>query len=270
MKLKLFQFLTLIFSIILFSSCLTLTLDENQPEEDTEQADIPPKVLHVGVSTRTPFLFKSGDKELSGVEIDILKQLESINKSYKLEFTEYSLDELPFALKRNDVDFISAAYTTQEIKEAYLEPCGKHFQLGERILVSSDIAPYINDISQIDNSKITIYTVVDSTAAEDAKKLFKNAKKVSLFDINACIKKVLQEKGNVMLVTSRDIEKIIKKSNSKIQPVLDFMGNTQIALGVRKNDKETKQILNDFINTLKDNEFLDNIQKRPELKDIVK
>ena len=73
-----------------------------------------------------------------------------------------------------------------------------------------------------------------------------------------------------MLVTSRDIEKIIKKSNSKIQPVLDFMGNTQIALGVRKNDKETKQILNDFINTLKDNEFLDNIQKRPELKDIVK
>ena len=268
MKFKVLKYLSLIFCIILLSSCSMFLNQES--EDNTEQVEkLPPKTLHVGVAARSPFINRTGDKELSGVEIDILKQLEVLNKSYKLKFTEYSLDELPFALKRNDVDFISAAYTTQEVKDAYLQPCAEHFSLGKRILVSSDTAPYINDISQIDNEKITIYTVVDSAAAEDAEKLFSKAKQVSLRDIDACVKKVLQEKGNVMLVNSRDITEITKKFKTKLQPVLGFMGNTKIALAVRQNDTETKTILDNLIKELKSNGFLDTVKKQPELKTVI-
>jgi len=256
----------IILCVMILNSCSSISRSDATLEG---VESIPPIPLNVGIAISPPFVCKNDSKQLSGSEIKILRAFSKKNK-YEPNYFEFSKEELPFALKRGDVDLIIGDLTQKEIEALFLQPCACHFSLGFRLLISADSAPYINSMSQINNKKITIYTVVDSATTDFSKSFFSNASTVSLASEKKCIGKALQEKGSVMLINSKDTNRIIELSNSKLQPILSFLGSSTIAWGIKKQNTKLLDQINNFMNSYKCTDDFKALIQLKTLKNLIK
>jgi len=265
-----FKIFTFVIFLSYLTSCSSILTEQPESQEDTgTAAPVHEKIpLNIGIAVAPPFITQVKPGELAGPEISLLNAFAD-KYHYKLNFFELTRDELPFALKRGDVDLIASNYTEKEIAAAFIQPCGKHFRLGYRIILSTDTAPYINNISQINNEKITVYTVVNSAASDFSASFFDKAACVSLASDDKCIAKVLEEKGNVMLINTRDTRKILEMSKHKLEPVLDFLGHSSISWGVKKQNYDLTEKVNSFFKEYKYSDIYKNLTKNEALKMLV-
>jgi glutamate transport system substrate-binding protein len=206
--------------------------------------------LHAGVAIRPPFVFRDESQGLCGSDVELLKLL-AASKRYRLEITEYPLSELVFALRRGEIDIIAAGFTERELTELFISPCGFYMKTGQRVLINSELAPFINSKSQLDNSRITVYTVAGSSGAEQVKNIFPSAESVSLKNASACIEKVKTGKGNIFLLDARDAIPQASEKDSGLAPVLGLLSDEVIAWGVRRKEVELRNNINDFIEIAK-------------------
>ena len=225
----------------IISGCAVLV-----PKEPTLEKDF---ILRVGVAIRPPFVFKDEKQQYAGLDIALLKLLAEEN-NFQLEITEYPLNELIFALRRGEVDIIAAGYTDDEMTANFFIPCAPHLRTGQRIIVNGEIAPFITDKSQLDNEKITVYTVAGSASADKAKTIFSEAKTASLKDIASCVEKVRNGKGNIMLLSARDAAPLAADRQNKLAIVLGVMGDEDIVWGVRRKEDRWKFFLDNYMRSL--------------------
>lgn len=241
-----------VFLIILaigLTGCQLLQMFSEPPPE------IPPAKsgrVRIGYALRPPFVKMNKDKQLRGLEIDLLEILAS-QQGYELEFVEYPLNELVFAVRRGEVDLMAAGFTEREIAELFLAPAGGHMETGQRVMVNADIAPYITDRSQLDNNKITVYTVAGSPAAEQISEIFPSAKPVSLKNNAACIKKVIGGRGNIFVLNARDAAPISENPEAGLSMVLGLLSRERLAWGVRRKEKKWRAELDRFTKTMQEN-----------------
>lgn len=239
-----------IFALLVF--CLLLAGCQwfaSQPPPKVEKID-KNTLLRVGVAIRPPFVIKDEKKQLSGLDIELLELL-SQEKGFKLELVEYPLEELVFAVRRGEVDIIAAGFTEQELEDRFLTPCAKHLKTGQRVIANAEIAPFITDKSQLNNEKVTIYTVVGTTATEKANEVFPDAEHASLKDTRTCIKKTLGGKGNVFMLEARDAHPIVADPKLGLSLVLGVLSDEHIAWGIRRKEKERCKQLDEFMQSLR-------------------
>ena len=227
---------------VMLVSCLTTPPPEPSPEKDF--------IVRAGVAIRPPFVFKNDKNEYDGLDVALLKLLVAEN-NFMLEIREYPLNELIFALRRGEVDIIAAGYTADEITANFFTPCAPHMKTGQRIIVNDEIAPFITDRSQLDNDKITVYTVVGSTSAAKAKEIFSDAKTASLKDIASCVAKVKNGKGNICLLSAREAMPLAMDKKSGIAIVLGVFSDEDIVWGIRRKEDSWRTFLNNYMHSLK-------------------
>lgn len=209
-------------------------------------------LVRVGYAIRPPFVRRNKEKQLSGLEIDLLRLLAE-KKGYELKFIEYPLNELVFAVRRGEVDIMAAGFTEREIADLFLAPAGAHMETGQRVMVNADIAPYITDRAQLDNNKITVYTVAGSPASEQVEEIFPSAKTVSLKNTAACIKKVIGGKGNIFVLDARDASPLADNPEAGLTMVLGLLSQEKLAWGVRRKEKNWRKELDNFSAALRNN-----------------
>jgi ABC-type amino acid transport substrate-binding protein len=268
--LKILKFFSFAICILILSSCSSLLTNSKNTETANNQQTVPERTpLNIGIAITPPFITQMKQGKLAGPEITLLNAFAD-KYLFKLNFFELTRDELPFALKRGEVDLIASNYTGKEILDAFIQPCGEHFKLGYRIILSTDTAPYINNISQINDKKITVYTVVNSDASDFSGSFFDKAACVSLASEDKCIAKVLEEKGNVMLINSRDTQNILEMSKHKLEPVLGFLGQSSISWGVKTQNSDLLNKVNSFFEEYKQNDTYKNLTKSSAMKLIIR
>lgn len=243
---KLIQNLLPALLLIVLAGCNLLM----QPDPTLEIPPAKKGLVRVGYALRPPFVIKDKEKQLSGLEIDLLKLLAQ-QQGYELEFLEYPLNELVFAVRRGEVDLMTAGFTEREIAELFLSPAGAYMQTGQRVIVNADIAPYITDKSQLDNNKIRVYTVAGSPAAEQVEIIFPNTETISLKNSANCIKKVIGGRGNIFVLNARDAAPIIADSDSGLALVLGLLSQEKLAWGVRRKEKKWREELDRFIDAMR-------------------
>jgi len=249
-----------LFFLLCLYGCKTI---QKEPIANNE----PDALLRVGLANDVPLLSDKGsDAKLLGFEMNLLTQYARENK-YILDTSLYSKDELFFALRRGEIDIAIAAVTDTVIAENFLLPSAPHLKTGQRVLVNDAVSMFIKDKDQLNNDEITVLTVVGSTAANFAKQLFPQAKRISLRDMKSCIKKALTDNGNIIMLDAGDAYILQSKNfflNSvpkgkeakktvrvKLKAVLPPLTNEQISWALRRGDKELQNSLNSFIENMK-------------------
>jgi ABC-type amino acid transport substrate-binding protein len=234
--------LTLSLICIIISGCSTLLPEAPSPKKNF--------IIRTGVAIRPPFVFQDKNKELNGLDIALLKLLAEEN-NFRLEISKYPLNELMFALRRGAVDLIASGYTKDEISANFFTPCAPYMKTGQRVIVNDEIAPFITDKSQLDNDKVTVYTVVGSTSADKVKEIFTEAKTVSLKDIASCVAKVKKGKGNIFLLLARDAMPLVADKKSRLAIVLGVLSEEEIVWGIRRKEDKWRDFFNNYMTSLK-------------------
>jgi ABC-type amino acid transport substrate-binding protein len=248
-------------SIALLQGCSTAR-EQGQLESE------PDSILRVGLTLDLPlFVNKDKDGKLKGVEVDLLTRYAKKN-NLLLDMSIYSRDELFFALRRGEIDIAAPSTTNTIISGNFLQPCAPHLKTGQRILVNSAVSMFIQNREQLNNKKITVLTAVGSTAANFARKIFPEAKLISLRDMKSCIKRALTDNGNIIMLDAGDAyilqsKKFILNSpdskkppqalNTKLKVVLPPLTDEEISWAVRRGDRKLRNSLDSFISDMKKN-----------------
>ena len=250
----------LLLSVFFMQGCRTLH-KEAEVEHDSDA------ILRVGLANDVPLLTDQGSNaKLLGFEMNLLTQFARENK-YILDTSLYPADELFFALRRGEIDIAISAVTDTVITDNFLLPSAPHLKTGQRILVNDAVSMFIKDKDQLDNDDITVLTVVGSTAANFAKKLFPRAKLISLRDMKSCIKKALTDNGNIIMLDAGDAYVLQSKNfilhpsekskksdqpvKARLKVVLPPLTNEQISWAVRRGDHELHNSLNAFMENMR-------------------
>lgn len=245
--------LMLAFACFCLAGCQWLFPEEMAIPKKPEDKEL----LRVGIAVRPPFIEKNDQGEFTGLEIELLKLLAE-KENFKLELVEYPMQELIFAVRRGEADIIAAGFTEQELENSFLSPCARHLKTGQRIIANEELAPFITEKSQLNNDKVTIYTVAGTTAAAKVKEIFPDAENVSLKNIGSCIKKILRGKGNVVMLDARDAPPAIAEPMG-LEMVLGVLTDEHIAWGVRRKEKARKKQFDTFMDSLRNSGQLQQI-----------
>jgi len=252
--------------IILF--CLTLLIFGCSSNKKNISPTKEIRPLRVGVFQRSPFVYRDKKGVFMGCDIELLKLFAEANK-YKLEIIEYPLNEIIFAIRRGEVDIIAGGFTKAEIEDEFLTPVAPSVQTGQRVIMEAKLAPFITEEGQLNNSKITVYTIITAPAAKLASSIFPNAKNISLKDAKACIYKVKKGNGNIFLLDARDALPLVKKDKS-ITLTLGTLSDEYIVWGTRRKDIERQKALDSFMKTLSKDGKLAEIIKNTNANEINK
>ena len=241
-----------IFISIVFFVCLGILLSGCHSASPVEFKPGPDFILRAGVAPRPPFVYRNEKKQLAGLDIVLLKLLAEKN-DLKLEISEYPMHEIIFALRRGEIDLIAGGFTAAEIKTNFLTPCAHHMKTGQRVIVNNEVAPFITLKEQLDNDKVTIFTVAGSTSAEKVEEIFPNAASVSLKNSENCLKKIKNGKGNVFMLDASDAQFIANDKDSGTALVLGVLSEENIAWATRRKEKKWQEYLNKFMLSLRKN-----------------
>ena len=238
----------------LASGCTTT--NENTAGSD-EEFDIPP-ILRVGVladASRTDPSAKAN--------AELLALLEK-SRGIIVDIEKYSCEEILFALRRGDVDLVAAGLTDTEIAAEFLSPCARFFPTGRRVAVNASLSAFITDLHQLDNPKVTVYTVAGSVSANTANSIFKQASIASLKDMHSCLSKVRSGTGSVLLVGPTEGWNLFKRQDSAknitgLNLVLGPLSKEHLAWAVRKSDQRLATAMDAFVAELRKKGKLDKI-----------
>lgn len=232
-------------SMLLFASCVRSAVEQNSGNTKPFTGER----LRVGYSTRAPFVTSEAGVP-GGADIELLR-LFGKTAGLELEFKAYPLNELVFALRRGEVDIIAAGFTERELERLFISGCGTYMKTGEKIALNKELAPFITDLAQLNNDKVTIYTVVGTPASEDAKRLFPEALNVSLRDVGSCLERLKASVGGVLLLNARDAWQLPSDKASMFTLMPGVLSEDGICWGTRRRDTALKKACNDFIRALR-------------------
>ncbi len=230
--------------LLLLAGCATVEF-----EGGLEEPGLAGGRLRVGYSKRAPFV-TSEERVLGGTDIELLR-LFGKDAGLELDFKGFPLNELVFALRRGEVDIVAAGFTGRELERLFLSGCGGYMETGKRIVLSKELAPFITDMSQLNNSKVTIYTVVGTPASEDARMLFPEALSVSLRDIGSCLERMKGVAGGVLLLNAREAWPLFSGGASDLTLIPGVFSEDDICWGVRRRDTGLKRACDEFIRGLR-------------------
>lgn len=217
--------------------------------------------LKIGVFNRYPFVYRNKDNVITGSDIELLK-LFSTKNNYDPNFIEYPSDEIIFAIRRGEIDIIAGGFTKSEMDEEFLASVAPNIKTGQRAIISAKLAPFITEKSQLNNNKVTVYTVITSPAAKFARKIFPDVNRYfSLKSVNACVKKVRGETGSILLLDARDAMPLVKQDKS-ISLVLGMLSSESIVWGTKRKNKTLQESLNSFMTELSEKGKLQEIIDR--------
>ncbi len=202
------------------------------------------KSFRVAVCADTPpFAMRSGNGELSGMELDIVKAIAK-ELGLKAEFIPVSREMASSYIRNGNADLLCGAFDESSLIRQFLTPCIEYLAASQKIVIRSEAAAFVNDLKQLNTDKITIISILGENGASLSSKYFPSAKTLTLLDFEKALETLKANENMALLVDNADL---LKRDSLEADPKLKILpgklGDERFAMGIRRGDTNWKDLL---------------------------
>ncbi len=215
------------------------------------------RVLRVGIVLSKPSVMLDKTDEFIGFEIDIAAKLaEDLNA--RAQYTQTTDEDIIPGLLSKQYDIIICGLKKDEDLNKKVDFSEPYNYTGMSILGLLEYKVWFRKLQDFNNPNVKIVTLKETNAATDAvKKFLPKAKLKQYNDETAAIEALLNKKAHAMVASSTMADfAAIRHSDKLFIPLTNTLTKEPIAFAIRKNDPKTLTFLNDWIQKVEDNGWL--------------
>ncbi|WP_342431640.1 transporter substrate-binding domain-containing protein [Neobacillus sp. FSL H8-0543] len=208
------------------------------------------KTLVVGTAPGYfPFEMKDSKGEFIGYDMDTARAIGEALK-VKVEFKQFGFDGLIPALGTGEIDIILAGMTIRGDRALAVSFANPYFATGQVLMVpKGDTAT--KSWEDLDQPGKKIAVSLGTTGALLAKQIFKNAEIADFEDFPAASMALVQGQADGVIYDEPGVRSYEGMNPDNVRGVYDLISKENLGIAVRKNDLETVQWLNSFLDSYK-------------------
>ncbi len=212
--------------------------------------------LKVGMATFVPWAMQSKTGEWIGFEIDVAKRLAE-DMGVKIEFIPTKWDGLIPSLLTGKFDIVIAGMMGTPKRALKINFTQPYDFTGTQICINKAYADKIKTPLDLNDPAYTVISRVGVTAAETAKKFLPKAQKRLFSDNGSMVQELLNGKATAIIQSLPEPAQLVAKNPETLALIEGTLTREPISMGVRKGDPDTLAYLNNWIEVVRAEGFLE-------------
>jgi len=212
--------------------------------------------LKVGMSTFIPWAMQSKTGEWVGFEIDVAKRLAK-DMGVKIEFVPTKWEGLIPSLLTGKFDLVIAGMTGTPQRALKINFTQPYDFTGTQICINKKFADKVKVPMDLNDAQFTVLSRVGVTAAETAKKLLPKAEKRLFSDNGSMVQELLNGNATAIIQSLPEPAQLVAKNPETLALLPGTLTKEPISMGVRKGDPDTLAYLNNWIEIVRAEGFLE-------------
>jgi len=212
--------------------------------------------LKVGMATFVPWAMQSKTGEWVGFEIDVARRLAE-DMGVKIEFIPTKWEGLIPSLLTGKFDLVIAGMMGTPQRALKINFTQPYDFTGTQICIHKDYVGKIKTPLDLNDPAYTVISRVGVTAAETAKKFLPKAKKRLFSDNGSMVQELLNGKATAIIQSLPEPAQLVAKNPETLALVEGTLTKEPISMGVRKGDPDTLAYLNNWIEVVRAEGFLE-------------
>ena len=216
-------------------------------EESTIEQVLRRGVLRVGMSTFVPWTMKDKSGNLIGFEIDIARRL-AADMGVKVEFIPTKWSGIIPALLTGKFDVIIGGMGIRPNRNLKVNFSIPYDYSGQALMANRELAAGFDELSDFNNSRISVAARTGTTAAAAAKKYFPKAELKLFDDESQAVQELLNGRVHAMVASAPlPAFQVIKNPGKLFLPMPDTFTREPNGFAIRKGDVDTLNYFNNWI-----------------------
>ena len=188
-----------LFAIVLVVSMILAPIAATAADAPVATRIIDSGTLRVGMTgSQPPYNFVAKNGETIGFEVDIANVLADA-MGVELKIVHKPFAELLPALKKGEIDVVMSGMTMTPRRNLQAAFIGPYQVSGKSILTKSKTLAAIADTEDLDQTKVKIVALADSTSADFVKKAWPEAQFTAVKDYDAGVKMLLEGTADALV-----------------------------------------------------------------------
>ncbi len=212
--------------------------------------------LKVGMATFVPWAMQSKTGEWIGFEIDVARRLAE-DMGVKIEFIPTKWDGLIPSLLTGKFDIVIAGMMGTPKRALKINFTQPYDFTGTQICIHKDYIDKIKTPLDLNDPAYTVISRVGVTAAETAKKFLPKAQKRLFSDNGSMVQELLNGKATAIIQSLPEPAQLVAKNPETLALIEGTLTREPISMGVRKGDPDTLAYLNNWIEVVRAEGFLE-------------
>ncbi|MFW2364974.1 MAG: transporter substrate-binding domain-containing protein [Desulforhopalus sp.] len=212
--------------------------------------------LKVGMSTFVPWAMQSKTGEWIGFEIDVARRLAK-DMGVKIEFIPTKWEGLIPSLLTGKFDLIIAGMMGTPQRALKINFTQPYDFTGTQICIHKDFADKIKKPLDLNDPAYTVLTRVGVTAVQTSKKFLPKAQQRLFSDDGSMVQELLNGKATAIINSLPQPAQLVAKNPETLVLIPGTLTKEPISIGVRKGDPDTLAYVNNWIEVVRAEGFLE-------------
>lgn len=212
--------------------------------------------LRVGMATFVPWAMQSKTGEWVGFEIDVAKRLAK-DMGVEVEFVPTKWEGLIPSLLTGKFDLVIAGMTGTPQRALKINFTQPYDFTGTQICIHKDYADKVKTPMDLNNPDYVVLSRVGVTAAETAKRLLPKSQKRLFSDNGSMVQELLNGNAAAIIQSLPEPAQLVAKNPETLVLLPGTLTKEPISMGVRKGDPDTLAYLNNWIEIVRAEGFLE-------------
>lgn len=212
--------------------------------------------LKVGMATFVPWAMQSKTGEWIGFEIDIARRLAK-DMGVEIEFIPTKWEGLIPSLLTGKFDLVIAGMMGTPKRALKINFTQPYDFTGTQICINKKYIDEIKTPLDLNDPAYTVISRVGVTAAETAKKYLPKAQKRLFSDNGSMVQELLNGKATAIIQSLPEPAQLVAKNPETLALIEGTLTKEPISMGVRKGDPDTLAYLNNWIEVVRAEGFLE-------------
>jgi len=212
--------------------------------------------LKVGMATFVPWAMQSKTGEWVGFEIDVAKRLAQ-DMGVKIEFIPTKWEGLIPSLLTGKFDIIIAGMMGTPQRALKINFTQPYDFTGSQVCIHKDFVGKIKTPLDLNDPAYIVLSRVGVTAAETAKKYLPRPQKRLFSDNGSMVQELLNGKATAIIQSLPEPAQLVAKNPETLALIEGTLTKEPISIGVRKGDPDMLAYLNNWIEVVRAEGFLE-------------
>lgn len=212
--------------------------------------------LRVGMSTFVPWAMQSKTGEWVGFEIDVARRLAQ-DMGVEIEFVPTKWEGLIPSLLTGKFDLIIAGMMGTPQRALKINFSQPYDFTGTQICIHKDFADKVKKPLDLNDPAYTVLTRVGVTAVQTSKKFLPKAQQRLFSDDGSMVQELLNGKATAIINSLPQPAQLVAKNPETLVLIEGTLTKEPISIGVRKGDPDTLAYINNWIEVVRAEGFLE-------------
>ncbi len=209
-----------------------------------------------------PFEMKNQRGEIIGFDVDLAKRMAKA-MGVKLEIVPTAFDGIIPALLTGKFDILATGMTLTQERNMSINFAHPYIEVGQSAIINNKIASVVKSYKDLNDPKYTIAVRLGTTGEQAAKRLIPDAKHLSFETEQECVLEVVNGRADAFVYDMPyNVVAVAQRGSGKITHLDKAFTFEPLSWGIRKNDPNLLNWLNNFIYQIKRDGTYDKIYKK--------